>query len=205
MGRRRVATGVTALVSVACTAAACGSGAGTVGTGAAPTRASTASSTSMPVADAIAPSTSVTATTRTSVPATATTSLLTAVRAAHQPGFDRVVFEFANAVPGYSVGWVERPVRQEGSGTEVAVAGPAVLEVRMAAASGVDLSPAGARTTYAGSSRITPPDTTVVREVVSAGDAEGVLRWVAGASGRGRFTVSTLEGPPRLVVDLTAS
>src|SRR5688572_10897110 len=42
--------------------------------------------------------------------------LLTAVRAASQSGFDRVVFEFEGALPGYSVSYVNKPVTSDGSG-----------------------------------------------------------------------------------------
>ena len=45
--------------------------------------------------------------------------LLSAVRAARQDGFDRVVFEFEAAVPGYSVRYVDRPITEDGSGNPV--------------------------------------------------------------------------------------
>ena len=37
------------------------------------------------------------------------TALLTSVRAARHEGYDRVVFQVANTLPGYDVRYVERP------------------------------------------------------------------------------------------------
>ena len=137
-----------------------------------------------------------------SVPATGEVALLSAVRAAGQQGFDRVVFEFTAELPGYKVGYVERPVLEDGSGKEVSVTGGAVLEVRMAPASGVELSASGVRPTYTGPARLRPSGTVVVAEVVRVGDFEGQLTWVVGTSGRAPFKVSTLSAPPRLVIDV---
>ena len=137
-----------------------------------------------------------------SLPAAGETALLTAVRAAGQEGFDRVVFEFAAGLPGYRVGYVERPVRQDGSGNEVEVAGQAVLEVRMSPASGAEVSASGVRTTYTGPDRLRPRGGSVVTEVVRVGDFEAQLTWVVGTSARSPFKVTTLGSPARLVVDV---
>jgi hypothetical protein len=141
-------------------------------------------------------------TTPVSVPATGEAALLGAVRAAGQQGFDRVVFEFTAELPGYKVGYVERPVLEDGSGKEVSVTGAAVLEVRMAPASGAEVSASGVRPTYTGPARIRPSGTVVVAEVVRVGDFEGQLTWVVGTSGRAPFKVSTFSAPPRLVIDV---
>jgi len=128
-------------------------------------------------------------------------ALLSAVRAAAQTGFDRVTFEFANYLPGYSVDFVTL-VLQDGSGEEVAVEGAGKLQVRMVPASSVDLS-AGGTPTYAGPPRFSPGTPAVV-EVVQVGDFEGNLTWVIGTSSTTGFKVSTLDAPPRLVVDVRA-
>jgi hypothetical protein len=47
------------------------------------------------------------------------TALLTSVRAARHEGYDRVVYQFANTLPGYDVRYVKRPVHQDGSGKVV--------------------------------------------------------------------------------------
>lgn len=128
-------------------------------------------------------------------------ALLTAVRAARQEGFDRVVFEFRNAVPGYEVGYVDRPITQDGSGDEVAVEGDAVLQVRMRNAAGVDLTQETAPQTYTGPSRLAPA-TPEIAELVRTGDFEGTLTWAVGVRDRVDFRVTTLASPPRLVIDL---
>jgi len=129
--------------------------------------------------------------------------LLKAVRAAHQDGFDRVVFEFEDNVPGYKVGYVERPVTEDGSGKTVEVQGDSVLGVRMEPASGADLSGAELRQTYKGPTRINP-GAPVVIELVRTGDFEAVLNWVIGTKGKPGFRVNTLSNPPRLVVEIAA-
>lgn len=132
------------------------------------------------------------------------TALLTDVRAARQDGYDRVVFEFENGVPGYRVGYVERPVIADGSGNEVVVQGDAVLRVRMEPALDADLTHESAPRTYTGPSRFSP-DSTVVAELVRTGGFEAVLTWAAGIDGERPFRVSTLADPPRIVIDIDAS
>ena len=68
------------------------------------------------------------------------TALLSDVRVASHEGYDRVVFEFPNGVPGYDVGYVEPPILADGSGEEVPVAGGAALVVRMEPALDADLT-----------------------------------------------------------------
>ena len=81
------------------------------------------------------------ATTPVTAPATTTdTALLTDAKAARHEGYDRVVFVFRNAVPGYDVRYVERPIVQDGSGDPVDVGGAYVLRVRMDNALDADLS-----------------------------------------------------------------
>ena len=128
-------------------------------------------------------------------------ALLTAVRAARHEGFDRVVFEFSNAVPGYAVEYVEEPVHADGSGEEVPVDGEHVVLVRLENASGADLSKEDAPQTYTGPTRF-DPGTPEVAELVRVGDFEGVLTWAIGVRDRVPFRVTTLDGPPRVVVDL---
>ena len=147
------------------------------------------------------------ATTRTSAPAPSTNTgvaLLTDVRLAGQDGFDRVVFEFRDQLPGYDVAYADGPVRQDGSGEVVDVEGDAVLVVRLTPASGVDLSGPNFNQTYTGPDRLRG-DTDVVAEVVRLGDFEANLTWAIGLGGKVPFRVEVLTGPPRVVVDLSAS
>jgi hypothetical protein len=129
--------------------------------------------------------------------------LLTAVRAAHHDGFDRVVFEFETSVPGYKVGYITKPVTQDGSGEPIALAGDSALQVRMEPASGVDLDASAPRQTYTGPDRI-DPSTPTVTEVARAGDFEAVLTWVIGTKGRPGFSVDTGSNPPTLIIDIAS-
>jgi hypothetical protein len=128
------------------------------------------------------------------------TALLTAVRAAGHEGYDRVVFEFANTLPGYDVRYVQRPVVEDASGRNVAVEGASVVRVRMENALDADLTKEDAPSTYTGPRRFSP-GTPEVAELVRSGGFEGVLTWVAGVRDRVDFKVSTLQSPPRVVVD----
>ena len=128
------------------------------------------------------------------------TALLTDVRAARHEGYDRLVFVFKNALPGYDVRYVERPIIQDGSGDEMTVAGAAVVQVRMESALDADLEQEGAPPTYTGPTRFSP-GTPEVAELVRTGGFEGVLTWAVGLNDRVDFRVLTLRDPPRLVID----
>ena len=127
------------------------------------------------------------------------------MQVARHEGYDRVVFTFSNHVPGYQVGYIAKPVKADGSGEDVPVAGNYVVGVRMDPASGVDLTatsdPKGYKETYTGPKRI-DAGTPEVTEVVESGDFEAVLNWAIGTRDKVNFRVLTLDGPARLVVDL---
>ena len=124
------------------------------------------------------------------------TPTLVDVRAGRHPGFDRVVFEFRGGVPEHRVGHVDRLV-QDGSGHPVAVAGAADLEVVFQGvnAHDDDGTPTVARPRFS-------PGLAAVREVAQVGDFEAVVSYGIGVDRRRPVTVSTLSGPPRLVVDV---
>ena len=128
------------------------------------------------------------------------TALLTAVRAARHEGYDRVVFQFANELPGYDVRYVQPPVTEDGSGRTVPVKGSAIVRVRMDNALDADLTKSSAPRTYTGPTRFSP-GTPEVAELVRSGGFEGVLTWAVGLQDRVDFRVTTLQSPPRLVVD----
>ena len=129
------------------------------------------------------------------------TALLSDVRAARHEGYDRVVFQFANTLPGYDVRYVQRPIVQDGSGKVMTVDGAYVLRVRMENALDADLTKASAPPTYTGPQRI-KPSTPEIAELLRTGGFEGILTWVIGARDRVDFRVTTLDSPPRLIVDL---
>jgi hypothetical protein len=127
-------------------------------------------------------------------------ALLTHVRAARHEGFDRVVFQFRNALPGYDIRYVSRPIHEDGSGKIVPIAGNHVVQVRMMSALDADLTQPTAPLTYTGPQRFKPGTPELV-ELARAGGFEGTLTWAAGLRDRVDFRVSTLSAPARLVVD----
>ncbi len=126
---------------------------------------------------------------------------ITAVRTARHEGFDRVVFEFDGALPGYEVKYADGPVTEDGSGEEVAVEGRFAVTVRMTPASVVRFTDDGYEEIYTGPDRV-PGAGATVTEVVQAGDFESQATWAIGLADKVDFAVSTLESPSRLVIDL---
>jgi hypothetical protein len=128
-------------------------------------------------------------------------ALLRAVRTASRENFERVVFEFAGArVPGYSVEYVDRPVRQCGSGEPVPVAGDAWLRVRLTPANAH--TEAGAATVKERDRRLNYPN---LKELKILCDFEAEVEWVLGLSAPARYRVLELKNPARLVVDVKQS
>jgi hypothetical protein len=136
-------------------------------------------------------------------PAAAETALLERVAVGRHEGFDRVVFQFKNHVPGYRIGYADPPFKEDGSGNVVQVEGKAFVVVRMEPASGFDLTKNEGELVYKGPRRIegSAAGTSVVQEVVRAGDFEAVLNWVIGLSDRVDFRVRTASSPARLIID----
>jgi len=134
------------------------------------------------------------------------TALLSDVRVASHEGYDRVVFEFRNGVPGYDVRYVEPPILADGSGEEVSVAGGAALVVRMEPALDADLTQESAPRTYTGPTRFSPSTSAVV-ELVRTGGFEAVLTWAVGVDEKRPFRVTRLEDkdPARIVIDVSSS
>jgi len=124
---------------------------------------------------------------------------LVAIRAAHHPGKDRVVFEFAGGLPrSRSVGYVGQ-LLGDGSGLPVRIAGRALLQVRFADA---DAHDSAGRATAPGRVAYALPN---VMTVVRSGDFEAVTTYGIGLTSRQPFRVFTLTGPPRVVIDVDAS
>jgi hypothetical protein len=131
------------------------------------------------------------------------TVLLERVAVGRNDGFDRVVFQFRNGVPGYRVEYVQPPISEDGSGNRIEVEGNAFVIVRMEPASGFDLSVAEGELVYKGPRRLSGKDagTSTIEEVVRNGDFEAVLSWAIGLDERVPFRVLVLDSPSRLVVD----
>ncbi|HWS55304.1 MAG TPA: hypothetical protein VN228_14300, partial [Pyrinomonadaceae bacterium] len=125
-------------------------------------------------------------------------ALLRAVRTASHEKFDRVVFEFAGArPPGYRVEYVDRPVRQCGSGEAVPVAGDAWLRVRLTPSNAH--TEAGEATVKDRARRLAYPN---LKELKILCDFEAEVEWVLGLASPNRYRVLELTNPARLVVDV---
>lgn len=125
-------------------------------------------------------------------------AVLTAVRIAAHPNYDRIVFEFSGAaLPGYHIEYIDKPVRSCGSGEVVPLAGDGWLEIRMMpAAAHNDAGEATVKTSEFS------PGLSIVKELKSTCDFEADLTWVAGVSSPNRYRVLELKEPTRLVVDV---
>jgi len=131
-------------------------------------------------------------------PPPAGTTLLRRVEAARHPEFDRVVFEFGGErLPSYHVEYIDRPVRQCGSGEVVQLAGDAWLEVRLHGAQAH--TDEGAPTVAPRERRLDLP---VLLELESTCDFEAEVTWVMGVASPNPYRVLELSSPARLVVDL---
>ena len=112
--------------------------------------------------------------------------------------FERFVFEFEGGVPGYKVRYVDKPIRDCGAGNVVPVAGDAWLKIAF--------TPAQAHTLSTGEVTVDDRnqmfDHTNARQLVQVCDFEGHVEWVLGVRFPGRFRVTELTDPPRIVVDV---
>jgi len=125
---------------------------------------------------------------------------LTAVRVAHQTGFDRIVFEFApqagatTRIPVYTVSrQASAKFVKDPSGLPVTMRGSAGLRIVFHGASGA--------TSYTGS-RDQIVNLPAVQEVEQLGDFEAVLSWGAGLSQASCIRTLELGSPTRLVIDV---
>src|SRR5438477_4146175 len=125
---------------------------------------------------------------------------LTAVRVAHQTGYDRIVFEFAPQagatahIPAYTVSrQASAKFVKDPSGLPVTMRGSAGLRIVFHGASGA--------TSYTGS-RDQIVNLPVVQEVEQLGDFEAVLSWGAGLSPASCIRTLELSNPSRLVIDV---
>ena len=120
---------------------------------------------------------------------------LVSVRAVEDKGYDRVLFTFRGAVPGYRVGYVPQVADQ--GGRPLPLRGRTFLAVTFEPARAHD--PGGAATV---STATLTPASPVLRQVRLAGDFEGRVSFGLGLAGRDGFRVSELRNPARVAVDV---
>jgi hypothetical protein len=185
--------------------AACGGGSGAPGQ-AAPTTTSTAATTApAPTTTTAAAATPAWSTRTRQGPGNlelpdAPSAKLTTVRAAHHPGYDRVVFEFDGAeVPGWRIGYVRRIVVGETDDQFLTLEGGALVEVTLKGTASDDYRP-GTQTIP---DKLTPA-LPQVRQLGLAEDWEGVVRIGIGLDHRAGFRVLELHDPVRVVFDVAA-
>jgi hypothetical protein len=132
-----------------------------------------------------------------------TTALLKRVQLRPAKSVAAIVFTFeGNRIPQPRLQSVTPPIREDGSGNPVQVAGSRFLEINMQPASGVYLSGPQFRQVYRGPRRIAGRPGSPVRELVQTGDFEAVLTWVAGLDRQRPFSVRTACNPARLTVQI---
>jgi hypothetical protein len=118
---------------------------------------------------------------------------LVGIRAAHHPGFDRVVWEFDTpTAPARTVQRVGQ-VLADPSGLPIPVAGNSFLQVAFHGVTRGRPLP----------SRL-PVGLPTVREIVLAGDFEGVVSYGLGLQSRAGYRLLTLTNPSRVVLDVVA-
>ena len=121
---------------------------------------------------------------------------LVSVGTARRAGYDRVLFTFRGAMPGYRVGYAAT-VRDEAD-RPLALRGDTYLTVAFTPA--LAHRPDGAPTFQGGGTITTDyPD---LQQVRFAGDFEGRVAFGVGVAGRGGFRVTELTGPNRVAVDV---
>lgn len=125
-------------------------------------------------------------------------AMLRSVRTATHEDFDRIVLDFGeDPLPGYRIEYVDRPVRQCGSGNIVDVAGDGWLSI--------EAIPARAHTEEGQPTvrdRSRTPGLPNVKQLTLTCDYEAHVEWVAGVASPTRYRVLELKSPTRLVVDV---
>src|SRR5690606_25495367 len=95
------------------------------------------------------------------------------LRAARHSGYDRIVFEFGEGVPGYHLEYIDHPVRACGSGDVVPISGEGWLQVRLSPAHAHDET--GKPTLFPSGQKVDLPN---LREFERTCDFEAVTTYV---------------------------
>lgn len=129
---------------------------------------------------------------------TADRAQITAIRVGEHDGFDRVVFEFDEGIPQFSLDEATPPLLADGSGLPIEVAGNAFLQLIMQG--GTRVSPDG-ELTYDGPVDFNP-GFPMLTQLITGGDFEAVSTWYLGLDAAACVRVITLAAPSRLVIDI---
>lgn len=124
---------------------------------------------------------------------------VTAMRTSRHDGFDRFVLELdpAGGLPGFTAEYIDRPVRECGSGRTVELPGDGWLELHLIGARAHDDDGRPTVTTREGSPRL---PNLLAHDMTC--DFEGQVEWVLAVASPEAFRVLDLRDPWRLVVDV---
>lgn len=129
---------------------------------------------------------------------TVTVAHITDVRVGEHDGYDRIVFEFDTGIPTHAISEATPPIIADPSGLPLEVQGSSFWQILLTG--GTKMMPDGT-SSYTGPTDLTPGFAKLV-ELVEGGDFEAVSTWYAGLSTTSCVRVLTLDGPPRLVIDV---
>ena len=124
------------------------------------------------------------------------------VRVGTHADYDRVVFEFADGLPEFTLDTARPPFTQDATGLPIEVEGSSFLRLTMRG--GTKQTEEGT-SSYDGPTDFDPGFPMLV-DLIEGGDFEAQSTWYLGLAGEAcpRVTLLTDDGPPRLVIDVEA-
>ena len=120
------------------------------------------------------------------------------VRVGTHDGYDRLVFEFEQGIPEFTLDRAEPPFSEDASGMPLEVEGESFLGLVMRG--GTKQTEAGT-SSYDGPTEFEPGFSALVH-AVEAGDFERQSTWYLGLADESCVRVLLLDEPPRLVIDV---
>ena len=124
------------------------------------------------------------------------------IRTETQPCSEQVVLELQGSgdFPGWWVRYQLPPLIDDPRGQPVAVAGSAYIVVTIGSWM-TTMEGEG----YHGPTMITPTNVSHIKQLMMLGDFESVTTWAIGLDQQRPFRITTLESPPRLVIDISTA
>jgi hypothetical protein len=123
---------------------------------------------------------------------------ITDVRIGTHDGYDRVVFEFTGGLPEASLERAEPPFTHDASGEPIDVAGESFLRLIMR---GGTKQQEDGTSSYEGPTDFDPGHPALI-DLVEGGDFEAQSTWYFGLDAESCVRVLTLDGEPRIVIDI---
>jgi hypothetical protein len=130
-------------------------------------------------------------------PGTGAFTNITDVRVGTHAEYDRIVFEFSDGLPEFTIEPASPPFTRDASGLPLIVNGNAFWRIWLNGAT--KLSQTGG-ITYSGPTEFVVQSQLV--HLIEGGDFEAVSTWYAGTGATACVRVLTLSAPDRLVIDL---